>query len=149
MVPDALGSKILDPDEKVRVSVCKLFSHLDYETALHHVSEKLLRLLAGRGLDKKVRAPGLMCGDHAHLVTYSKVFVLKLSKQWAGYIVWLIRRCACVPTVVHVQPNGDAVRTTTLVRFSSSHGYQARYCVMAALTPTSSEFTIESFYFPS
>ena len=54
MVPDALGSKILDPDEKVRVSVCKLFSHLDYETALHHVSEKLLRLLAGRGLDKKV-----------------------------------------------------------------------------------------------
>ncbi|TCD68846.1 hypothetical protein EIP91_009560 [Steccherinum ochraceum] len=52
-VEAALESKVLDPDEKVRAAVCKMFSQLDYETALHHVSLKLLKLLAGRGLDKK------------------------------------------------------------------------------------------------
>jgi hypothetical protein len=45
----------MDPDEKVRAAVCKVYSQLDYETALHHVSEAQLRLVAGRGVDKKVR----------------------------------------------------------------------------------------------
>jgi hypothetical protein len=49
-----LGAKLLDPDEKVRAAVCKLYSQLDYETALHHVSEAQLRRVAERGLDKKV-----------------------------------------------------------------------------------------------
>lgn len=51
---DLLKAKILDPDEKVRAATCKVFAHLDYEGALHHVSEVLLREVAGRGLDKKV-----------------------------------------------------------------------------------------------
>lgn len=51
---ELLKSKIYDPDEKVRAATCKVFSHLDYEGALHHVSEDLLKELAGRGLDKKV-----------------------------------------------------------------------------------------------
>lgn len=44
----------MDPDDKVRASVCRIFSQLDYETALHHVSKLLLINMAGRGLDKKV-----------------------------------------------------------------------------------------------
>lgn len=51
---DALDTKLLDPDEKVRAAVCKLYSQLDYETALHHVSPDKLKAVAGRGLDKKV-----------------------------------------------------------------------------------------------
>ncbi|KAI0777199.1 hypothetical protein BD413DRAFT_514292 [Trametes elegans] len=49
----ALEAKLLDPDEKIRTAVCKLFTALDYETALHHISADTLTLLAGRGLDKK------------------------------------------------------------------------------------------------
>jgi sister-chromatid-cohesion protein PDS5 len=51
---ETLSGKLLDPDEKVRAAVCKLYSQLDYETALHHVSEAQLRRVAERGLDKKV-----------------------------------------------------------------------------------------------
>jgi sister-chromatid-cohesion protein PDS5 len=46
--------KLLDPDEKVRAAVCKVYSQLDYETVLHYVSEDQLRSIAGRGMDKKV-----------------------------------------------------------------------------------------------
>lgn len=52
--PEALEAKLLDPDDKVRTAVCKVFSQLDYESALHNVSEELLRAVAGRFLDKKV-----------------------------------------------------------------------------------------------
>lgn len=44
----------MDPDEKVRAAVCKLYAASDYETALHLDVEQL-RLVAGRCLDKKVR----------------------------------------------------------------------------------------------
>ncbi|KII91267.1 hypothetical protein PLICRDRAFT_105332 [Plicaturopsis crispa FD-325 SS-3] len=53
IIEDSLQSKLLDPDEKVRAAVCRVYAEVDYETALHHVSEKQLRLVAGRGLDKK------------------------------------------------------------------------------------------------
>ncbi|PSR74380.1 hypothetical protein PHLCEN_2v9888 [Hermanssonia centrifuga] len=52
-IEGALQIKLLDPDEKVRAAVCKLYSQLDYETALHHVSENMLNSVAGRGVDKK------------------------------------------------------------------------------------------------
>lgn len=51
---EMLNAKVLDPDEKVRAAACKLYSQLDYEAALHHVSEAQLRAVAGRGKDKKV-----------------------------------------------------------------------------------------------
>jgi len=54
---DALRAKLMDPDEKVRTAVCKLYHDIDYETALHHVSVEQLRALAGRAADKKVRDP--------------------------------------------------------------------------------------------
>ncbi|KAG9311776.1 armadillo-type protein [Chiua virens] len=53
LVEKILNLKLLDPDEKVRASVCKVYSQLDYETALHCVSEAQLRAVAGRGMDKK------------------------------------------------------------------------------------------------
>ena len=51
---DTLRIKLLDPDEKIRAGVCKLYGQLDYETVLHHVSAAQLQAVAGRGLDKKV-----------------------------------------------------------------------------------------------
>jgi sister chromatid cohesion protein PDS5 len=47
----------MDPDERVRVAVCKVYSQLDYETALHHVSDQQLQLIANRSVDKKVSKP--------------------------------------------------------------------------------------------
>lgn len=55
IVKEALQAKLLDPDEKVRAAVCRVYTQIDYETALHHVSEQQLRSVAGRGVDKKVR----------------------------------------------------------------------------------------------
>ncbi|KAL0958138.1 hypothetical protein HGRIS_000306 [Hohenbuehelia grisea] len=52
-VEDALHHKLLDPDEKVRAAVCRAYSRLNYEDALHHVSTTQLRAVAGRGLDRK------------------------------------------------------------------------------------------------
>lgn len=54
MVVEALQTKMFDPDEKVRAATCKVYSNLDYETALHHVSKDTLQVVVGRGLDKKV-----------------------------------------------------------------------------------------------
>ncbi|KDN48299.1 hypothetical protein RSAG8_02891, partial [Rhizoctonia solani AG-8 WAC10335] len=36
---EALKGKFMDPDDKVRAAVCKLFSQIDYEAALHHVAK--------------------------------------------------------------------------------------------------------------
>ena len=52
---EALVSKFLDADEKVRAAVCKLYGQLDYETALHHVDIKHLKVMTERMIDKKVR----------------------------------------------------------------------------------------------
>ncbi len=51
-----MKNRLLDPDERVRASVCKLYVNLDYETALHHVSEEQLRSIGERTMDKKVSA---------------------------------------------------------------------------------------------
>ncbi|KAF5318692.1 hypothetical protein D9619_010650 [Psilocybe cf. subviscida] len=56
-IQELLLNKVLDPDDKVRAAACKVYSHLDYEAALHHVSEEQLRSVADRGLDKKARPP--------------------------------------------------------------------------------------------
>lgn len=53
--PESLAIKLLDPDEKVRAAVCKLYSELDYETALHYVTAEQLRAVGERTVDKKVR----------------------------------------------------------------------------------------------
>ncbi|CAE6417041.1 unnamed protein product [Rhizoctonia solani] len=50
---EALKGKFMDPDDKVRAAVCKLFSQIDYEAALHHVAKSQLEELAGRCLDRK------------------------------------------------------------------------------------------------
>ncbi|KAK0211511.1 armadillo-type protein [Armillaria fumosa] len=52
-VQECLQAKLLDPDEKVRAAVCKIYGQLDYETAAHHVTEEQLRAIAQRTIDKK------------------------------------------------------------------------------------------------
>ena len=48
-------AKAMDPDDKVRAAVCKAYGELDFETSTYHASEKMLRTIAGRCMDKKVR----------------------------------------------------------------------------------------------
>ncbi|KAI0305166.1 hypothetical protein B0F90DRAFT_1808987 [Multifurca ochricompacta] len=74
-VEEALSAKLLDPDEKVRAAVCKLYSQLDYETALHHVSELQLRRVAERGLDKKhaVRIEALNSVGKLYSLAYTEI----------------------------------------------------------------------------
>jgi sister-chromatid-cohesion protein PDS5 len=56
---EGLYDKLLDPDEKVRAEVCKVYGTLDYETALHHVSASQLKAIADRIRDRKVRTHAL------------------------------------------------------------------------------------------
>jgi len=51
---ELLKAKIHDPEEKVRAAACKVYSQIDYEAALHHVSVEQLHAVADRGMDKKV-----------------------------------------------------------------------------------------------
>lgn len=51
---ELLKHKIHDPEEKVRAAACKVYSQIDYEAALHHVSVDQLHAVAERGMDKKV-----------------------------------------------------------------------------------------------
>ncbi|KAI0264684.1 armadillo-type protein [Gloeopeniophorella convolvens] len=75
VVEEALGTKLLDPDEKIRAAVCKLYSQLDYETALHHVSEQQLRSVAERGFDKKgvVRVEALNSIGKLYSLAYPEI----------------------------------------------------------------------------
>ncbi|KZT28070.1 hypothetical protein NEOLEDRAFT_1130032 [Neolentinus lepideus HHB14362 ss-1] len=74
-IEEALQAKLLDPDEKVRAAVCKVYSLLDYETVVHHVSEELLRSLAGRGADKKhsVRSEALHSLGRLYGLAYPEI----------------------------------------------------------------------------
>ncbi|TFK41636.1 armadillo-type protein [Crucibulum laeve] len=71
----SLHDKILDPDEKVRAAVCKVYSQLDYEAALHHASVDQLRAIAGRGLDKKqsVRVEALNAVGKLYSIAYPEI----------------------------------------------------------------------------
>ncbi|KAF9235796.1 armadillo-type protein [Melanogaster broomeanus] len=74
-VEDMLQLKLLDPDEKVRAAVCKVYSQIDYETALHYVSEAQLRAIAGRGMDKKhaVRVEALNALGKLYSLAYPEI----------------------------------------------------------------------------
>lgn len=72
-----LQLKLLDPDEKVRAAVCKVYSQLDYETALHYVSEAQLRAVAGRGMDKRhaVRVEAMNALGKLYSLAYPEMYV--------------------------------------------------------------------------
>ncbi|KIJ63153.1 hypothetical protein HYDPIDRAFT_113739 [Hydnomerulius pinastri MD-312] len=74
-VEDMLRLKLLDPDEKVRASVCRVYSQIDYETAVHYVSEAQLRAVAGRGMDKKhtVRVEALNALGKLYSLAYPEI----------------------------------------------------------------------------
>ncbi|OBZ77502.1 Sister chromatid cohesion protein pds5 [Grifola frondosa] len=74
-VEATLQLKLFDPDEKVRAAVCKLYAQLDYETALHHVSEAQLRSVVGRGLDKKhlVRMEAMNAAGRLYSLAYPEI----------------------------------------------------------------------------
>ncbi|KAG8829342.1 hypothetical protein FRC17_006732 [Serendipita sp. 399] len=52
-IGEAMKAKTQDPEEKIRAAVCKAFGDLDFETSAYHVSEDMLRAIAGRCLDKR------------------------------------------------------------------------------------------------
>lgn len=43
-----------DHDDRVRAAAASVFEEMDYETASHHVSKRMLVLLGERCTDKKV-----------------------------------------------------------------------------------------------
>ncbi|KAI0790526.1 armadillo-type protein [Abortiporus biennis] len=74
-IEDALHAKLLDPEEKVRAAVCKLYSELDYEVALHHVSGKQLRSVANRAIDRKhsVQVEAINAVSRLYNLAYSEI----------------------------------------------------------------------------
>ncbi|CAG8556181.1 7930_t:CDS:10 [Paraglomus brasilianum] len=52
-INDAIRSKMSDPDEKVRIAFCKIFSQIDYESALKLADKELLEVLGSRCRDRK------------------------------------------------------------------------------------------------
>ncbi|KAI6134781.1 armadillo-type protein [Pisolithus croceorrhizus] len=74
-IEGVLRLKLLDPDDKVRAAVCKVYSQIDYETALHHVSTSQLRAVAGRGMDKKhtVRVEALNAIGKLYALAYPEI----------------------------------------------------------------------------
>lgn len=54
-----LIDRIHDSEEKVRAAICRVIGSLDFETALHHISEETLRAVGGRMSDKKVSSMSL------------------------------------------------------------------------------------------
>ncbi|KAI5121999.1 hypothetical protein M0805_001831 [Coniferiporia weirii] len=74
-VEESLQTKLLDPDEKVRAAVCRLYAQLDYETALHYVSEAQLRAVGERAMDKKqgVRQEALASIGRLYSIAYPEI----------------------------------------------------------------------------
>ncbi|KAJ7728060.1 hypothetical protein B0H16DRAFT_1894217 [Mycena metata] len=77
VIEEALEAKFLDPDDKVRAAVCRIYAQLDYGTALHYVKPGQLPALAGHGVDKKQsRTPkwsgSFACSKTACLHWYSE-----------------------------------------------------------------------------
>ncbi|KAJ7487778.1 armadillo-type protein [Mycena latifolia] len=74
-VEEALAAKLLDPDDKVRAAVCRVYAQLDYETALHHVKTDQLRAVAGRIVDKKhsVRTEALRALGKLYSLAYPEI----------------------------------------------------------------------------
>jgi sister-chromatid-cohesion protein PDS5 len=54
-----LIDRIHDADERVRAAICKVIGNVDFETALHHISEETLKAVGGRMSDKRVSSPCL------------------------------------------------------------------------------------------
>ena len=54
IILEAIISKISDPDDKVRITVCKVFGQLEYECASKLVGKELFIELAKRCRDVKV-----------------------------------------------------------------------------------------------
>ncbi|KAF7975521.1 hypothetical protein HWV62_9337 [Athelia sp. TMB] len=75
IIEESLHTKLFDPDDKVRAAVCKVYSQMDYEMALHHTTEEQLRAIAGRGLDKKnlVRVEALNCVGKLFSIAYPEI----------------------------------------------------------------------------
>ncbi|KAF9183757.1 hypothetical protein BGZ51_003819 [Haplosporangium sp. Z 767] len=50
---EGLAEKLVDPDEKVRATVCRIIGEFDYETSLHHLQKNTLIQVGHRCRDKK------------------------------------------------------------------------------------------------
>ncbi|KAG6332171.1 hypothetical protein ID866_6918 [Astraeus odoratus] len=74
---EAIEGKLASSDLNIliRAAVCRVYSQLDYETALHHISEGQLRAVAGRGMDKKhtVRVEALTAIGKLYSLAYPEI----------------------------------------------------------------------------
>ncbi|GAA5962654.1 hypothetical protein JCM21900_006757 [Sporobolomyces salmonicolor] len=75
-IENILKTKLLaDSDEKVRIAACGVFDEMDYETAAHHVSRRMLEALAERTVDRKdkVRAVAFKALGRLYDLAYSEI----------------------------------------------------------------------------
>lgn len=110
-----LRDKVLDPDEKVRAAVCKVYSQLDYESALHHVSQTQLQAVAGRGLDKKASV------RHEALNAVGKLYSLAYPEMYVPFL--------CISRGVS---HRRLARPTTRLRSHTLPGYPKKYSKLRA-----------------
>ncbi|XP_006459829.1 hypothetical protein AGABI2DRAFT_116765 [Agaricus bisporus var. bisporus H97] len=108
----ALGAKLLDPDEKVRAAVCKMFSQLDYLAFHAHVFR-----LKGWNLQGPVRAEALNS-----LANYMKGYQRSYSHMFPLHPSFLfIHACARTkPLRAAKKPQKNGIKT--LMKFQASSG---------------------------
>ncbi|ELU44304.1 cohesin-associated protein Pds5 [Rhizoctonia solani AG-1 IA] len=110
---EALKGKFMDPDDKVRAAVCKLFSQIDYEAALHHVTKSQLEELAGRCLDRKpvVRHEAFNSIGRLYSLAYPEIENNDLAAvpQFSWIPGKLIEAAAMPETSIELLPNNGFV----------------------------------------
>ncbi|KAG8937052.1 hypothetical protein FRC02_008159 [Tulasnella sp. 418] len=74
-IEEVLRLKLYDPEEKVRAAVCKVYSQVDFETALHHISADQLKEIASRCMDKKrsVRQEAFACLGRLYRLAFTEI----------------------------------------------------------------------------
>ncbi|KAH7098634.1 armadillo-type protein [Auriculariales sp. MPI-PUGE-AT-0066] len=89
---ETLDLKLEDPDDRVRVAVCKAYAKLDYESLLHTVEVGHLHRLAERVKDKKpnVRTEALATLGKLYKVAFSEIE--KNSNAALQHFAWIPER---------------------------------------------------------
>ncbi|KAF9956691.1 hypothetical protein BGZ72_002577 [Mortierella alpina] len=60
---EGLAEKLVDPDEKVRVTACRAIREFDYETSLHHIQKDTLIQVGHRCRDKRASSKDSDAGE--------------------------------------------------------------------------------------
>ncbi|CAG8513577.1 2415_t:CDS:10 [Paraglomus occultum] len=114
-INDAIRSKMSDPDEKVRIAFCKIFSQIDYESALKLVDKELLEVLGSRCRDRKQGVRQEAINSLARLYNLAFIEIADFEEKVMEKFDWIPKEIlntlytndneiiACVEKVLHEQ----------------------------------------------